>query len=262
MKKWVLFLLLMHVSVFNYAQTIYQVASLQSDQVKLVENDFVYENEHLKVIYNFWEEGGRMRFMLYNKTDQPIYLDWSKSFIERNGFVTVYSQLLESVRDVPTDAGQYVYQKAGVQPLRRTARTNRIAQIPSHMYVAVADFLINHVQEQTYPPGGIATYTKENSPLHLQHQLAYSFDGALTDTQLITHSFWADSIYAIGRTDITRLYGSLQYGQPNALYALRHQPYEPTAAYLRNRSRNPFRVASTVLTIIGVTFYVVGLFIR
>jgi hypothetical protein len=242
-------------SIFSYAQAVYQVASMQSDQVKLVENDFVYENEHLKVIYNFWEEGGRMRFMLYNKTDQPIYIDWSKSFIERNGFVTVYSQLLESTGNVPADVGQYVYQKAGVQPLRRTARTNGIAQIPPHMYAAIADFLINHVQEQTYPAGDIATYTKENSPLRLQHQLAYSFNGALIETQLIKHSFWAESIYAIGRADITRLYGSLQYGQPNALYALRDQPYEPVSNY--KRSRGDRVVSHVLLGILSVVIYIV-----
>ncbi|GAB3960713.1 hypothetical protein GCM10028805_58520 [Spirosoma harenae] len=56
----------------------YHVSTLESEQVNLVDKDFVFENEHLKLVYNFWEEGGRMRFLVFNKTDQPLYIDWSK----------------------------------------------------------------------------------------------------------------------------------------------------------------------------------------
>ncbi|GAB2524394.1 hypothetical protein GCM10027085_13360 [Spirosoma aerophilum] len=241
--------------MYTYAQSTYQVASMQSDQVKLVENDFVYENDHLKVIYNLWEEGGRMRFMLYNKTDQPIYIDWSKSFIERNGFVTVYSRLAETARNSSADVGQYIYQKAEVQPLRRTARTNPIAKVPPHTYVAIADFLINHVQEQTYPLGEVYTYTKGNSPLQVEHRLAYSSDKSLADTLIISNSFWAESIHTLGRDELSRLYGSLQFGKPNALYALHRQPYEPISNYERSRGD---RVTSRILLgILSVVVYII-----
>ena len=81
------------VLLLSCTNSIYHVASVQSEQVKPVENDFVAENEHLKLVYNLWEEGGRMRFLLFNKTDQPLYIDWSKSFFKRNNRITGYNQL-------------------------------------------------------------------------------------------------------------------------------------------------------------------------
>jgi hypothetical protein len=80
--------------LISCTNSIYYVASLQSEQVKPVEKDFLYENEHLKVIYNLWAEDGWMRYLLFNKTDQPLYIDWAKSFLERKGVKTSYNKLL------------------------------------------------------------------------------------------------------------------------------------------------------------------------
>lgn len=251
-----LLLLFVLVSTVNHAQAVYQIASIQSDQVKLVDKDFVYENEHLKVIYNFWEEGGRMRFLLYNKTDQPIYIDWSKSFIEYNGSISLYSQLSEKPGNVPADDVLYTYQNASVKPLPLTAQTNRVAQVPPHMYMAVADFLINYAQQYTHTAGKFYTYTKENTPLQVDHQLAYSLNDTLTDTRIIAHSFWAESIHAVKKDDVASFYGTRKYGQPNALYALRHTIYEPMPNYEAQRAWRT--VGNVFLGILSVVVRVVG----
>lgn len=61
-----------------------------STYVKLVEveaingkknedKNVVYENDTVRVEYNFWGAGGRMNFRVYNKLSVPLYINWFKS---------------------------------------------------------------------------------------------------------------------------------------------------------------------------------------
>jgi hypothetical protein len=203
----------------NCTKSIYHVASVESDQVKLVENDFVYENEHLAVIYNFWEEGGRMRFLLHNKTDQPIYIDWSKSSVERNGVKTIYSQLPEPQRRF-ADTVRYTYRTEKVEPYRLTALGTVLTEIPPERYVAIADFPLQQTIQHVNANAKVFSYTKSNSPLRLRQQLVYSFDKSLANSQLIDNTFWVDRIKLLRHGELTKAYESLQRGLPGALYAI------------------------------------------
>ena len=93
---------------------------MQSGQVKPVDSDFVFEDEHLRVVYNRWEKRGRVRLALYNKTDQPLYIDWSKSFMVRNDTLTAYTQLPPLLKNVSGNTVSYTYQNAVVQPYLST----------------------------------------------------------------------------------------------------------------------------------------------
>ena len=208
------------VLLLSCTNSIYHVASLQSEQVKVVENDFIVDNEHLRVVYNFWEAGGRMRFLVYNKTDQPLYIDWSKSFMVRNDIKTSYTQIPPLPKRASADTVHYVYQNAIMEPYRVTARTGRVAEIPSQTYVAIADFPIRQMVLHPEVKRTVFTYTKANSPLRIGQQVAYSFDKNLADPHLITHSFWVDTIKLLKANELTRLYGSLGRGRPNALYVV------------------------------------------
>lgn len=212
--------LLLLVLLLSCTKSIYHVASVQSEQVKPVGNDFVFENEHLNVVYNLWEAGGRMRFLVYNKTDQPLYINWSKSFMVRNGTKTGYTQLPPLPKRALADTVHYVYRNAIMEPYRMTARANRLAEIPSRTYVAIADFPIQQLVLHPKTKEKVFTYSKENSPLRIGQQLAYSFNKTLTDAHLVEHSFWVNKIQVVRFSELSRLYGSLGKGRPNALYAV------------------------------------------
>ncbi|GAB2524432.1 hypothetical protein [Spirosoma aerophilum] len=207
----------------NCTKSIYHVASVESEQVKLVDNDFVYENEQLAVVYNFWEEGGRMRFLLHNKTDQPIYIDWSKSSVERNGVTTMYSQLPQP-KSRFADTARYTYRSEKVEPYRLTAQGTTLTEIPPERYVAIADFPIQHTIQPVDANTKVFSYTKSNSPLRLRQQLVYSFDKSLTNGQRIDNTFWVDKISLLRHGELMKAYGSLQKGQPGALYAIEKRP--------------------------------------
>lgn len=43
------------------------------------ESNYVYENDSVKITYSFWENKGKMSFVVYNKLKKPLYIDWKKS---------------------------------------------------------------------------------------------------------------------------------------------------------------------------------------
>jgi len=64
----------------------YQYVTLDSPQLqKNYKKEFVYENDTLKLVYNFYGEGGPMNLTVYNKTTQPLYIDWKKSALIKEG---------------------------------------------------------------------------------------------------------------------------------------------------------------------------------
>ena len=209
--------------LLSCTNSFYHVASVQSPQVKPIGQDFAFINEHLEVSYNLWEKGGRMRFMLYNKTDQPIYIDWSKSFLVRNDVKTFYSQLPTLRRKASADTAHYIYQNTHVMPYRESARSNRLTEIPPRTFVAIADFPLQQVVLQARTKEKVFTYTRENSPLRLEQQLTYSLDKALTTSHVMAHSFWVDQIQVMRVSEFSKLYGSSGKIQPNALYAVENR---------------------------------------
>jgi hypothetical protein len=58
---------------------IFQVMEISSSDTKVVKNEFLYENEELKISYDFWSSSGYVFFTIINKLDQPIYIDWNRS---------------------------------------------------------------------------------------------------------------------------------------------------------------------------------------
>lgn len=206
--------------LLSCTNAIYHVATVKSEQVKLIEKDFTVENEHLRTVYNLWEEGGRMRFLLFNKTDQPLYIDWSKSFFVRNDNKTAYSQLATGPGKVPADTVRYFYQNRLAEPYRTTARANRQTEIPPQAYVAIADFPIQDAIVHAKTKEKVFVYTMENSPLRVGQALAYSFDKAMTDGHRMENSFWVDKVEVVRIGQLTKAYGSLQKGKPDAMYAV------------------------------------------
>ncbi len=57
----------------------YQVYGLSSDNVKMKGGYFVYENDDLWIVYDFWNAAGSFSMRIHNKTDRQITFDFGKS---------------------------------------------------------------------------------------------------------------------------------------------------------------------------------------
>ena len=210
----------------------YQVYNTTTPDMEERENMLVYENECLKVSYNFWAEAGNGNFVVYNKSDKDLFILLSQSFMIKNGVALDYfknrewgssvSQNLTS--SAGTSATIYGYTKylkdsqgnpylasasssAGERKSIGSAssfvmKENPIVCIPPHAFkvlgeYALYDNLIKECnEEQDYPNKSSmpVTFTKEDSPLHVVNRIAYTFDSTGKDPQYINNEFWISEV--------------------------------------------------------------------
>jgi hypothetical protein len=65
--------------------TSYQYLTLNSSEVqKNDKKEFIWENDTMRLIYNFHGEGGPIAMTIYNKLDKPLFVNWQKSAIIRD----------------------------------------------------------------------------------------------------------------------------------------------------------------------------------
>src|ERR1700744_5157672 len=65
----------------------YQYMTVDSSELKKnAHRQLTWENDTLKLIYDFNGYGGPIRLYVYNKTSQPLYVNWKKSALIRNRY--------------------------------------------------------------------------------------------------------------------------------------------------------------------------------
>ncbi|MDR2854323.1 MAG: hypothetical protein LBV31_03340 [Prevotellaceae bacterium] len=69
----------------------YQVYKVNpTDKLSQTDNSLIYEDENCKVLYDFWGQGGKVDFLIYNKTSENIYVNKEESFFICNGIAYDY----------------------------------------------------------------------------------------------------------------------------------------------------------------------------
>ncbi|HMH21189.1 MAG TPA: hypothetical protein VK563_05415 [Puia sp.] len=67
----------------------YEYLTLNSSEMpKNDRKEFTWENDTLRLIYNFHGEGGPMNLTVYNKTNKPLFINWKKSALIQDGHAT------------------------------------------------------------------------------------------------------------------------------------------------------------------------------
>ena len=64
----------------------YQYLTLNSPEMpKNDKKEFSWENDTMRLTYNFHGEGGPITMTVFNKTDKPLFVNWKKSSLIRGG---------------------------------------------------------------------------------------------------------------------------------------------------------------------------------
>lgn len=169
-------------TILLYSCTPAKLVTISSDSVPLKNSEFVFENDTLKVTYNFWAENGIMRFDIYNKTNEPLFFDWKNSaFIPNNQMVSYWQDATNTV-GTSTSASSWLY--AGVKNsygVSKSVHQERIAIIPPHSLITQKDFRL--VKSYAKVPNS-GNYTEENTFLNFRNYLTLStnekFEGKIT----------------------------------------------------------------------------------
>lgn len=79
-------------SCTSYNSKYYQLYELESDNVKINNEKFLFENADLSITYNFWSLYGSSTITVFNKTDEDLIVDLANSHLIINDFAITYYQ--------------------------------------------------------------------------------------------------------------------------------------------------------------------------
>lgn len=70
----------------------YQVYKANTENGSVYNRKIVFEDSNCTINYNLWSEGGNIGFSLYNKTENDLVIDLTKTFFVINGIAYEYYQ--------------------------------------------------------------------------------------------------------------------------------------------------------------------------
>ncbi|HEY4207389.1 MAG TPA: hypothetical protein VGM31_11280 [Puia sp.] len=206
---------------FSSCSTTYQYVTLNSPEVpKNDKKEFSWENDTMRLTYNFHGEGGPIAMTLFNKMDKPLFVNWKKSFIIHNGQAVCLFNNRIAVNGV-IDA----YAVRGILPGTRVGSGNLYASfdLPEGMdMIPPASYITKSLQAQVQPTllyndkflektqavkttdfTGVAysyrrySFDQSASPLQFKSYLTFVV-GTSPQEFAISHSFYAQEVYLSG----------------------------------------------------------------
>ena len=127
----------------SYTQ-LYQFTS-DSKNVRNANSFLTFEDDAVKIDYSFWAAGGNLSFLIYNKLDKPIYIDWKKSaFVLNNHRFPYFSEdqktTFKSTGSIaPNLLGGFNEETSGVATV---VKEERVTFIPPKSYITKQGFKI------------------------------------------------------------------------------------------------------------------------
>ncbi len=173
----------------------------KSKIVTTTSNNFVFENDTLKVVYGFWEYEGVMAFMVENKLDIPIYIDWKKSsFISSKNKLGYYEDIETTKYQGSSESVSFFYTET--EGVSTKTKEERVTFIPPHSVVNRSSFKIypskylimdNIKKTKIESPkmnAKVVEFTKEKSPLHFSNFITYSTKENFENENYISNEFF------------------------------------------------------------------------
>jgi hypothetical protein len=223
--------------------TFYQLYKTESKNVQKNSEGMVFENDEVKVIFNFWDESGSSSFLLFNKTESDIFIDLRKSHLILNSIAHTYFQnrtfsetTSSSISLGGTSTSSYykgtfattnaltnsiaslstISSKSKSTVAKGSSVTNieqDVICIPPKAAKAVSGFSLHNTVFRDcdllrYPTKNkIASkrFTTNTTPLDIKNIISYGFDEALTGSfKKIEIGFWVSEIANYPYSEFTK----------------------------------------------------------
>ena len=206
----------------------YQVLKTKPDEAMVAkDNSLIYENEHCRIFYNLWAEGGNVGFSFSNRTNQNVFLNLDQCFFILNGEVHNYYRNRIFTRSSASAASTSRTSTAsrsvtGIN-FFDLLQTNRIAQSSQVGFISSSEQSVAFNEEKTVciPPGtskyfseyliservirdcallriptrktiNSKLFTRENSPLVFRNIISYSLENGGQKNSVSNNFFVSD----------------------------------------------------------------------
>jgi hypothetical protein len=220
--------------LFCVSCTTYRYSTISSpDVVKNDRNEFVVENDSLKLVYNFCGYGGPVRISIQNKMNVPVYIDWQRSaMIVNDNPLSFLSSAIKIEGNIQGSSYNYKNSGYGVNSgqLQATAvLPPTIDFIPPRVTINkkpmfVSDMFHTRIpdtafQKVTYTPIEGTTYpvkkagfTEATTPLRFRSFITYMVGEPGSGSFAFEHSFYVSEIMTSGHGPENMLINSSNHG--------------------------------------------------
>lgn len=244
--SFLIFLLLTFVSCAKYVN-VYEVKPVSAGIT--INKYYIFENDVVVITYSFWKERGVLSYTLYNKLDKPIYIDWKKSSLIRNGQKLDYwadETITNSKSNSAYNSGLYfgyydLLTLSNTLTESKSVKSERITFIAPRSAITRSKFVLydlpyiavkkantlRNIKEtnsnKTYDVKYIA-YTQENSPLRFRNYLTFSSTENFEREVSIDNEFYVSSILKIR---------DLVFMEDKTVWNKETKKYEPRPPFIR-----------------------------
>lgn len=209
-------LLLIFFTAFLFSCTEYQYMAVSSSQLaKNSNNEFVVENDTLKITYRFNGYHGPVKIIIYNKSNEPLEINWKKSALIMNEqALSYYSPNLflngtiqqDSLRNLfygnsfyTSDIQANIYVN---EPSQFIPPQSSISKVPLSLPMTEGIPLPDSIKKETYMGSDNSftkfkriKYSREQSPISFRSYLVFNYGGDRFREFSLNHSFFVSEIW-------------------------------------------------------------------
>jgi hypothetical protein len=207
------FLFAMLAVIFFTSCTEYQYLTLSGDNIsKNDKSEFETENDTLKITYHFDGYKGRIGITVYNKTNQPLEINWRKSFVIMKDKATSYFNSTEYVRGNIDTANKFLLGSPVAnfsghilvnEPVQYIPPKSFINKIPMTLLVDFLGLPFENEKKESFNvmPGYAISYKeisfeKEKSPIAFRSYLSFATGhDALLYEFAVEHKFYVSEVW-------------------------------------------------------------------
>ena len=241
------------VSEFNY-----QVISVKSPVFKEANNSMIYENEDLRLQYDLWGDLGRLKYSVYNKRDEILYLDLKRSFFIKNGvahdyYVNKTRTVSEGVssegrRVTITDQGAKGATYSETTKKELAIENKKTIAIPPKsskevFYFNLKNNLFSYCELEDYPEWEDTTqvtFNGSNTPLSFENYLTYSLDNDLKNPKKVSNEFWVHRIENMDGANFTKEIEKVEPCDSTETYEVEVTPHKASNRFYIEYPDDPY----------------------
>jgi hypothetical protein len=200
---------------FILSSCTYQYVTLSSEQLSTNEkNDFVMENDTLKVTYRFNGDNSPVKITIYNKTNEPLEVNWRKSALILNGeALGYYSPNLFVKGSIEQDTANRFYGGRSFladvsadihvnEPSQFIPPQSSISKIPLSLPVHFVELPVDQLRKASLNSSNSYTikykkieYSPEKSPISFRSYLNFNYGGDPVRAFSLDHHFYVSEIW-------------------------------------------------------------------
>lgn len=189
MKKSVQVCLLLFLTLTGCSK--YQYVTLNSDLPKNPKGEVVYETDSLVLRYKVFGQEGPARFFVYNKLQDPLYINWKESGI----IIVNNAGGKDSVR-LKKEWQEDPIKKEENSVLSVIQPGGFIASYPIHLRKRFIQLSYGKFETKSIGENSIRSqhYQQDNSPLRFRSFLTLSSDKNFSKNILVSNDFWVSEV--------------------------------------------------------------------